>query len=236
MVFTSRTAITLRTTRTFQLGLISLLLLVSTSCNIGPGEVSVVIDNAGPKPLVVEVDGQEAATIPAGDFRKLSYPPGEYQFRITSGGEVLCDLKRELVKSDRFGVGRKYLFNPDKNNRYQTYQARYGSSRLDGVLQNTMLSYQKDEQLKRQYIYRQLLKEIKLLPGDAWNDVSGIEYVLEEPPEFVMSRGTARRTVLARLDERSYERFKEMEKIEKPTDEDIDTLDELLDEILSQAP
>jgi len=225
-----------RTTKSFQFGLISLLMLVSSGCNVGPGEVYVLIDNAGTNPLVVEVDGKEVANIPVGDFKKLSYPPGEYQFRITSGDEVLCDLKRELVKSDRFGVGRKYLFNPDKNNRYQTYQAKYGGSRLDGMLQNTMLSYQKDEQLKRQYIYRQLLKEIKLLPGDAWNDVSGIDYVLEEPPEFVMSRGTARRTVLARLDQRSYERFKQMEKIEKPTDEDIDTLDELLDEILSQAP
>jgi hypothetical protein len=230
MVFISRT------TKTLQFSLISLLLLVSTSCNIGPGEVWVVIDNSGTNPLIVEVDGKEAATIPVGDFKKLSYPPGEYQFRITSGDEVLCDLKRELVKSDRFGVARKYLFNPDKNNRYQTYQARYGGSRLDGLLQNTMLSYQKDEQLKRQYIYRQLLKEIKLLPGDAWNDVSGIDHVLTEPPEFVMSRGSARRTVLARLDQQSYDRFKQMEKIENPTDEDIDTLDELLDEILSQAP
>jgi hypothetical protein len=226
-----------RTTKTFQFSLISLLLLVSTSCNVGPGEVWVLIDNAGTSPLVVEVDGKEVTKIPVGELKKLSYPPGEYQFRITSGDDVLCDLKRELVKSDRFGVGRKYLFNPDKNNRYQTYQARYGGSRLDGMLQNTMLSYQKDEQLKRQYIYRQLLKEIKLLPGDAWNDVSGIDYVLEEPPEFVMSRsGTSRRTVLARLDQRSYDRFKQMEQIEKPTDEDIDTLDELLDEILSQAP
>jgi hypothetical protein len=197
MVFISRT------TKTLQFSLISLLLLVSTSCNIGPGEVWVVIDNSGTNPLIVEVDGKEAATIPVGDFKKLSYPPGEYQFRITSGDEVLCDLKRELVKSDRFGVARKYLFNPDKNNRYQTYQARYGGSRLDGLLQNTMLSYQKDEQLKRQ---------------------------------FVMSRGSARRTVLARLDQQSYDRFKQMEKIENPTDEDIDTLDELLDEILSQAP
>ena len=225
-----------RSTQAFRLSIPGLLLLATTSCNVAPRDVWVVIDNAGSKPLVVEVDGKPAATIPVGKFGKLSYPPGEYQFRITSGDEVLCDLKRDLVKSDRFGVGRKYLFNPDKNNRYQTYQAKYGGSRLDGVMQTSLLSYQKDPQLKRQYIYRQLLKEIKLLPGDAWNDVSGIDYVLEEPPEFVVSRGTVRRTVLARLDERSYERFKRMEKIEKPTDEDIDALDELLDEILSQAP
>jgi hypothetical protein len=229
MAFTS-------TTRSSQFSLISLLLLASTGCNIGPGEVTVLIDNAGSKPLVVEVDGKIAANIPVGEFGKVSYPPGEYQFRITSGDEVICDLKRELVKSDRFGVGRRYLFNPDKNNRYQTYQARYGGSRLDGVLQNTMLSYQKDEQLKRDYIYRQLLKEIKLLPDDAWNDVSGINHVLTQPPEFVTSRtNSSRRTVLARLDQQSYERFKQMEKIEKPTDEDIDALDELLNEILSQA-
>jgi len=210
--------------------------VLASGCSFKPRDVLVLIDNAGSRPLVVQVDGQLAATISSGEFAKLSYAPGEYQFRITSGDEVLCDLPRQLVKSDRFGVTRKYLFNPDKINRYQTYQAKYGSSRLDGVMQASLLSYQKDPQLKRQYIYRQLLKEIKLLPGDAWNDVSGIEYVLIPPPDYVMSKGTARRTVLARLDERSYERFKQMESIENPTDEDIDALDELLDEILSQAP
>ncbi len=223
------------TIKTLHLSLVGLLLTAS-GCNFAPRDCLVLIDNAGSKPLVVQVDGKAAATIPAGEFAKLSYPPGAYQFRITSGDEVVCDLPRTLAKSDRFGVARKYLFNPDKNNRYQTYQAKYGASRLEGVMQASLISYQKDPQLKRQYVYRQLLKEIKLLPGDAWNDVSGIDHVLTPPPNHIMSRGTARRTVLARLDERSYERLKRMEKIDQPTDDDIDALDELLDEILSQAP
>jgi hypothetical protein len=222
--------------KTTSISVISLLLLASAGCSVSPGKVWVYIDNAGHQPLSVSVDGKQAATVQPGKFAELSYPPGDYQFRITSGDEVLCDLPRKLEKSDRFGVSRRYLFNPDKNNRYQTYTAKYGASRLDGVMQAGLLSYQKDPVIKRQYIYKQLLKEVKLLPSDAWNDVSGIDYVLSAPPDKVYSRGTARRTVLWRISPRFYDQLKGMEKIDKPTDEDIDSLDDLLGEILSDAP
>jgi hypothetical protein len=196
----------------------------------------VYIDNSGTDTMVVTVDGKKAATIEPGEFAKLDYPPGEYRFHILYGEEVVCDLARNLEKSDRFGIARKYLFDPLKGNRYQTYEAKYGGSRLDGVMQASLLKYQKDPKIKRQYVYKQLLKEIKLIPTDAWNDVTGIEYVLTAPPDVVMTKGsTAYRSVLDRIDERDYEWLKRMSKIEEPTDEDIDSLGELIDEVLSKA-
>jgi hypothetical protein len=210
--------------------------LLAAGCSLTPRDVWVYIDNAGAKHMVVTVDGTEAATVAPGEFAKLVYPPGEHRFQIKSGDEELCDLVKNLEKSDRFGVSRKYLFNPDKNNRYQTYEAKYGVNRLEGVMEAGLLKYQKDPQLKRQYIYKQLLKEIKLVSSDAWNDVTGIDYVLTAPPESVMSDGTARRTVLARVEPRLYDMYERIGHIEKPGDEDIDSLDELIDEILSQAP
>ena len=160
-----------------------------------------------PRHMIVQATPELQAAYPLdkllkpGEFAKLVYPPGEHRFQIKSGEEELCDLVKNLEKSDRFGVSRKYLFNPDKNNRYQTYEAKYGVNRLEGVMEAGLLKYQKDPQLKRQYIYKQLLKEIKLVSSDAWNDVTGIDYVLTAPPESVMSDGTARRTVLARVEQ-----------------------------------
>jgi hypothetical protein len=214
----------------------SLVCLLATGCNLTPRDVWVYIDNASGRSMLVTVDGTEAATIAPGEFTKLVYPAGEHRFHISSGDEVLCDLVKNLEKSDRFAASRKYLFNPDKNTRYQTYEAKYGVNRLQGVMQAGLLQYQKDPQLKRQYIYKQLLKEIKLVPSDAWNDVTGIDYVLTGPPDYVRSKGTARRSVLARVEPRLHTMYERMGRIETPSDEDIDSLDELIDEILSQAP
>lgn len=213
------------------------LCVLAAGCNLPPMNVWVYIDNAGEAPLVVTVDGKEAATIEPGAFAKLDYPPGEYRFCIRSGDEVVCDLTRKLEKSDRVGVARKYLFNPDKNNRYQTYEAKYGVNRLEGVMQNTMLSFQKDPKIRTQFIYKQLLKEIDLIPTDAWNDVTGIDYVLTAPPDKVMTRSgaTARRTVLDRIDVADYDELAEAARKTEPTDDDVKNLGELIDNILDES-
>jgi len=207
---------------------------VSAGCT--PMNDWVYIDNAGRQPLVVSVDGKEAATIEPGEFAKLSYPPGEYRFLIRSGDEILCDLTRKLEKSDRVGVCRKYLFNPDKNNRYQSYEAKYGVSRLEGVMQAGLLSYQKDPQLRAQFAYKQLLKEIKLVPTEAWNEVTGIDYVLTAPPKSIMSStGTTRRKVLDRIRIEDYERLTAAAEKKDPTQADVEALGELIDDILADA-
>jgi hypothetical protein len=215
---------------------VSLLALVAAGCSLTPRDVWIFIDNAGVRPLLVEVDGHLATKIAPGEFAKLSYPPGEHRFHITREDEIVCDLTKTLERSDRIGACRKYLFNPDKNNRYQTYLAKYGVNRLQGVMQAGLLKYQTDPAIKRQYVYRQLLKEIKLLPADAWSDVTSIDYVLTPPPAHVMTKGTAQRSVLARVDPQLYDRLERMAKVENPTDKDIDSLDKLIDEILSEAP
>jgi hypothetical protein len=215
------------------LGLMAVAL--AAGCNLKPRDVWVYVDNSGQRPIVVTVDDDLAATIAPGEVTKLIYPPGEHRFHIANGDEVICNLVKNLEPSKQFGVCRKYLFNPDKNNRYQIYQAKYGVNRLDGVMQASLLKYQKDPQIKRQYVYKQLLKEIKLVPTDAWNDISGIDYVLTPPPDQVYTKGTERRSVLDRIQPRLYGMYDRMARIEKPTDEDIDSLDELIDEMLSEA-
>ncbi len=206
-----------------------------TACGLAPGNVWVFIDNAGTEVLEVTVDDQLAATIAPDDYSKLVYPPGEHHFLIKAGEQVLCDTTRNLQPSDRIGVGRKYLFNPDQRTRYQTYEAKYGANRLEGVMQASLLRVQTDPQIKRQFIFRQLLKEVKLIPADAWNDVTGIDYVLTPPPDFVVSRGNTRRSVLSRVEPRLADSMERLAKTEKPSDEDIDSLNELIDEMLAGA-
>jgi hypothetical protein len=206
-----------------------------SGCGLGPKHVWVFVDNAGGERLEITVDDQPAVHAAPGEFAKLVLPPGEHRFLIKCGEEVLCDLARNLEPSDRFATVRKYLFNPDKLTRYQTYDAKYGENRFEGMMQTGLMSFQKDPQVKRQYVYKQMLKEVKLVPSDAWNDVTGIDYVLTAPPDKVMSKGTARRSVLSRVEPRLYVMMERMAKIEQPTDEDVDSLDELLDEMFAEA-
>ena len=65
--------------------------------------------------------------------------------------------------------------------------------------------------------------------------MTGIDYVLTPPPDHVFTKGTERRTVLDRIQPRLYGMYERMGNIEKPTDEDIDSLDELIDEMLFEA-
>jgi hypothetical protein len=230
---TTRTAVYFAHAAVLTLAAITLLSL--TSCGLTPSEVWVYIDNAGNEPLQITVDNEPKQTAAAGECTKLVLQPGEHRFLITSGDEVLCDLTRNLEKSERFAACRKYLFNPDKLTRYQTYEAKYGVNRFQGVMQAGLLQYQKDPQIKRQYIYRQLLKEVKLVPSDAWNDVTGIDYVLTAPPEYVYTKGTARRSVLSRVSPLLYERMERMAQIDHPSEEDLERLDELLNEMFEDA-
>ena len=228
---------TLLNSRTNSIVLFGLLLLGSTGCSVSPGKVWVYIDNAGNQPLSVSVDGKPAATIEPGKFAELSYPPGDYQFRITSGDKCCAICLRKLEKSDRFGVSRQYLFNPDKINRYQTYHGqvrRQPIGRRDGS-RHAQLPKRSADQTP---IHLQAASQRgQLLPTDAWNDVSGIDYVLTAPPDKVMARQAPPGAPFCGGSATAiYEQLKGMEKIEKPTDEDIDSLDELLDEILSDAP
>jgi hypothetical protein len=221
-----------RLNRALCLTLALLSLATLSACNLTIGNVWVYIDNTGNDVLEVTVDGQLAATIAPDDYSKLVYPPGEHHFLIKAGDQVLSDLAYDLTPSDRIGVTRKYLFNPDKLARYQTYEAKYGTNRLEGVMQASLLRFQKNPQIKRQYIFRQLLKEVQLVPVDAWNDVTSIDYILTAPPDVVVSRGTMRRSVLSRVQPRLADSMERLAKIEKPTDDDIDTLNDLIDEML----
>jgi len=205
-------------------------------CSLPPMNAWVYVDNSTDQPLVVTVDGKEAATVAAGEFAKLEYPPGEYHFVVKSGDKVVLDEKKKLEESDKFAACRKYLLNPDLETRYQIYVLQYGESRLGSAMESGLLGMQKDPKVRNQYLYRKLLKEITLLPRGAWSDVTETDFVLDIPPESVRSpTAIAKKKVLARIDKDDYARLDLAAQEEHPTAKDVKALANLLDEIVEKA-
>ena len=220
--------------RTSTWALIAAALTVS-GCNLPPMDVFVYVDNSGNQPMVILVDGVEAMNVPAGEVAELALKPGEHQFLIRAGDETVCDLTRNVEASDKFGMRRKYLFDPLKNNRYQTYVIQYGDSVVGDLLESSLFGMQKDPNAQRQYVYKQLLKLVELVPTDAWNDISGVEYVLEAPPEEIYADGMEKHKALSRIDHDLYERLAAAKNKQNLTDEDLEVLMELVGEVLAQS-
>ena len=204
-------------------------------CNLPPMDVFVYVDNSGGEPMTISVDGKEQMTVPPGEVAELKLAPGQHQFLIRTESETVCDLARNLEPSDRFAIARKYLFDPLKNNRYQKYDAQYGESILGDLMESSLFGLQKDPEARRQYAYKQLLKFIELVPTDAWNDISGVDYVLEAPPDEIYTDGMEKRKVLDRIDHEFYEQISEAKNKQDLTDQDVEALGELVGEILAQS-
>jgi hypothetical protein len=220
--------------RAFRLGLAVLLLGGAAGC---PGnDVWVYVDNGGKEPMVVTVDGEEAATIAPGDFEKLVCQPGERRFHVRCGNDVLFDGTKDLVKSDKLGVGRRYFFNPNHRNRYVTYEVKYGSNPFEGLVESA-IGGQADRRAKVRYAYQKLANEVKLLPSEAWFEVPVGAYLLTMPPEVVMTRGySEKRTVLTRVDPKDYAFLEAARDNQDPSEGDLKALEEVVERVLDSEP
>jgi hypothetical protein len=196
----------------------------------------IYVDNSTGEALVVLVDGQERATIEPGLSATLEYPPGEYHFIVKAGDRVLLDEKKKLEESDGFGPRRKLLLNPNPDTRYQVYVMQYGESRLGDAMESGLLSMQTDPQARNQYLYKQLLKDLTLVPEGTWSDVTGAEYVLTLPPESVVIHSAIeKKKVVARIGTKDYARMQRANRKERPTERDVEALADLLDDIVAKA-
>jgi len=214
---------------------IALLSVTFSACGLTTRNIWVYIDNAGSDVLEINVDGQLAATVAPNEYSRLILPPGEHRFIVAAGSEQRYDFTKKLVPSDRLGVTRTYLFNPDQLARYQVYAATYGKNRPQSLTEAGLLTFQNDPQLKRRFIYRQLLDEIQLVPSGAWHDVTGIDDVLAPPSDAVARHAATLRTELSRVPPRLADSLERMSTIENPTDDDIEALNDLLDSIFANA-
>jgi hypothetical protein len=216
--------------RTSSLGLLAVLALGVAGC--GASGTWVYVDNTGDEPLVVTVDGQEAATVAPGEFTKLVFEPGQKQFHVRCGQEVLFDGVKVLQPSDKLGVSRRYFFNPRDDRRYVTYTVKYGSSAIEELVQSAV-EKAGDHDAAIKYAYQKLANEVQPQPAASWFEVPQGALVLTQPPSFVTSRGgiAERRVVMTRVSREDYEVLVAARGKTNPTEEDLDALDELIDRV-----
>lgn len=217
------------------LGLMLVLLCGSAGGGGGGGDIWVYVDNGGSKPMVVSVDGKEAATIPAGKFAKLECPAGERKLRVESGGSVLYTGTKDLKASEKFLVGRRYFFNPDSHHRYLVYTVKYGSSPFEGVLKSALVGSPSDRDSALRMAHRELEMLFKLMPASSWFEVPDRALVLQPPPEYVTTKGySATRTVLTRVEGKDYDFLEAARNKAKPSESDVRALADVLKKVMSE--
>ena len=203
----------------------------------GGGDISVFVDNGGRKPMVVKIDGKEAATIQHGKHAKLEIAPGERKLQVDAGDSTIFSGTKEVKKSDKFLVSRRYLFNPDYGNRYLTYTVKYGSSPLGEMFKAALVGNPTDKEGKLRLAYQEMLAMFKLMPATSWFEVPDGVMVLQPPPESVRSKSrVATRTVLARVEEKDYDFLEAARKVSNPTERDVEKLADVLEKVFDEAP
>ena len=78
-----------------------------------------------------------------------------------------------------------------------------------------------------------LANEVQPQPATAWFEVPTGTLVLTPPPTFVSTRGISqRRVVMTRVSPEDYEKLVAARSKTNPTEEDLEKLDELIDEVI----
>jgi hypothetical protein len=200
-------------------------------------DVWLYVDNGGNEPMIVTIDGKEEATIDPGAFALIKCQPGEKQIQVRCGDKVLFDGVKDLQKSNELATSRRYLFNPDGNNRYLIYTVKYGTSPLEGLFSDDEDALPEDRPAAVRAAYQKLAGEAELLPPDPWFEVPRGAYVLTPAPEYVTTSGyTETRAVLTRVSPADYAFLAAAHDKKDPTEEDLGALDELLERVLDGEP
>ncbi len=191
-------------------------------------QATIYIDNGSPLPMVASVDGAQGVTIAPGTFASIACPPGERRIEVRCGEDVVFHGMKDV---QAYGT---YLFNPDDRNRYWTYSVKYGSSRLEGVVEAAV----GDPRSETQKAYQALLAEVQLLPSSPWVEVpDGVRHVLREPPEAVLTkRQMEKHKVLWRIDPSDYAKIEAAGRNQDPTEDDLTDLEEVVERVFASAP
>jgi hypothetical protein len=151
----------------------------------GP-DVDVYVDNGGPDPIAVFLDGTEKIVVRPGKAASFSCRSGSHRILARRGDRVVFDETKTVESRGWAGRG-KYLLNPEATNRYRTVEVQYGMSIP------SIGTYRDDEDKCRLHV-----ESLGLLPAGAWIDVHP-DYVLEKPPEEVEGKLLTSRKVVVRV-------------------------------------
>jgi hypothetical protein len=208
----------------------------ATGC--GEPNATVVIDNGGAATMIVEVNDQPAAMIEPGEFKSLSYPPGDYKFVVQSGGETLFDGTKTLEPSERFGFGREYIWNPGGENRYAVCKVVYGDQIFGEAAQSAIVAFaeahtgQKADPTRVEFI--KVKRYAEPMPSSPWFELPrGVMYTLCNPPDHVYTKGGSdSRRALTRISKEDHAQLQNAHSVENPTEQDLGLLIEATERAL----
>jgi hypothetical protein len=218
-----------------RLGLVTAAILASVGCS--GAEVYIYVDNAGKEPMKVSLDDQEQATIASGQFGTIECEAGKKKLRVECGAKVLYAGTKNLKKSDKWGMSRRYFFNPDNRNRYVVYTIKYGTNRFEGLVEAGLANLAGVKRSELQVAYQKLASEMEAMPSDSWFEVPDNVAVLTPPPDFVVTRsGSERRRIMTRASVKDHAVIQKARNNKNPTKQDFETLIDVVDRIWDEAP
>ena len=226
-----------RATTCLWLGALAMTLTAAVGC--GEPNATVTIDNSGEAALVVEVNDLPKAMIEPGTFQTLSFPPGEYKFKLQSAGETLFDGMKTLEPSEVFGFGREYIWNPGGENRYAVCKVMYGSMIFGNAAEDAILKFaeqhtgQKADPARVEFF--KIKRYAEPMPSTTWFEMPrGVMYTLKNPPESVYTRsGSTSRRALTRISKEDHRQLQTVYSIENPTESDVEILAEVAERALN---
>lgn len=186
------------------------------------------VDNASESPYQLDVDGETVATIPSDSSHRLVIPLGKHHFKVTCEGETVFEAMKEIGGGQ--GVGRKrYLLNPDNQNRYAKVTVQYGDdplAELGGQAVANFASYMAGhdpDQIDRNKVAHLRLRDDAIPSGDApWFEIPGSCRVLEGLPKIVFTkRNTKKMSTLVRIPHDVHDYLVESRALEDVTEDDV---------------
>lgn len=206
----------MRTFKTLQSGCLLILAILISGCS-GKQNVWVYVDNGLDTAMNVEVDGVEMAEVPPKAFQKIVVPVGQRSIKVTSAGETIYEGSKKVAGSREAFVTQRYLFNPDENNLYWSYNTKHGK---DGMLSKAIQNASAGDEMKAEF--RKLRKEFDVMPSENWFAIPKGAYVLEDVPSRVATQGTAITSkVVSRVQKDHYKFLKSIKTMRQPTTCDL---------------
>jgi hypothetical protein len=201
----------------------------------------IYVDNGRTETMVVTIDGKNSVEIPPGQCRQVVCDVGERVVKVTCGTEVVFQAMKEIHKSDRWGICRKFLLNPDQTHRYGVYTVHYGkSSFLTDQFKKFLTSDgHRSHELTLEEAYLSLTSELNLQPDESWFEITKIDCVLTAPPESVtLSKhsSSAECDVLIRVSPEDYAILANAKSNREPTEEDFVALATAVERVFDAAP
>lgn len=184
-------------------------------------DVEITVDNGASEPATVFLDGVESLTVPGRQAAVLSCRSGRHKISVARGGKTVFDEVKDLQGGER--ESRKYLLNPEADNRYWVRTVEYGFS----VPRFTTYYNDADR-------YQQSAAEIHLAPAGAWVDEK-TNLVLKPPPEKVEGYFSDSRTVLTRISREDYDLIAAAAKKQEVSSDDVSRMEALVERLLKSG-